>query len=152
MSTISSTQSSTNVYDDKLVFKPINQKKEVEGSKNTDKEAQNTAKDRLGKDDFLKLLVTQLSHQDPLNPVEDKEFIAQMAQFSSLEQLQNLNTVTAKNLLGTQIIADEMIKSNETIINNNKEILNQLVNLNKALEAYGIKPPVETPSKDNGGK
>lgn len=46
----------------------------------------------LNKDAFLNLLVTQLQYQDPLNPTEDKDFLAQMAQFSSLEQMQNLNT------------------------------------------------------------
>ena len=50
----------------------------------------------LGKDDFLKLLVTQLQYQDPLNPMDDKEFVAQMAQFSALEQMQNMNATTVK--------------------------------------------------------
>lgn len=48
-------------------------------------------KSELGKEDFLKLLVTQFRYQDPLNPMEDKEFIAQLAQFSALEQQMSTN-------------------------------------------------------------
>ena len=44
----------------------------------------------LGKDDFLKLLVGQLRHQDPMNPSTDQDFIGQMAQFSMVEQVSNL--------------------------------------------------------------
>lgn len=46
----------------------------------------------LDKNAFMLLLVTQFKYQDPLNPMDDKEFVSQMAQFSSLEQLINLNT------------------------------------------------------------
>jgi len=50
----------------------------------------------LDKNDFLKILITQLSHQDPTQPMDDKAFIAQMAQFSSLEQMTNMSDGLAK--------------------------------------------------------
>lgn len=53
--------------------------------------ASGPAPGQLGKEQFLMLLVAQIGHQDPLNPLDDKEFVAQLAQFSSLEQAVQMN-------------------------------------------------------------
>jgi flagellar basal-body rod modification protein FlgD len=78
----------------------------------------------MGKDDFLQLMVTKLQYQDPLNPMEDEDFIAQLAQFSSLEQMSNIaegietsnqwdylqmqsmNNVMASGFIGKEVTAD----------------------------------------------
>ncbi|MGE7693499.1 flagellar hook assembly protein FlgD [Lysinibacillus sp. NPDC094177] len=68
---------------------------------NYKKPTKQTGNSDLGKDAFLKLLITQLQHQDPTNPMDDREFISQMAQFSSLEQMQNM-TKAMESLLASQ--------------------------------------------------
>ena len=67
----------------------------------------------LGKDDFLKILIAQLANQDPLEPLEDTEFIAQMAQFTSLEQMTNmaksLDLLTGFSMLNTVGFIDRTV-------------------------------------------
>ncbi len=52
----------------------------------------------LGKDDFMHLMIEQLRHQDPLSPMDGTQFAAQLAQFSSLEQLSNLNEAVSQSI------------------------------------------------------
>lgn len=107
---------------------------QVEWKTRTYEEAQQSAKNNdLDKDAFLRLLVTQLRSQDPLSPMEDREFIAQMAQFSSLEQMQNLNEAFTNN---HQEVMDHMIHMNNNIVNSQTTIAAQLTKISNALEAY----------------
>jgi flagellar basal-body rod modification protein FlgD len=90
-------------------------------------------KESLGKNDFLKLLITQLSHQDPTKPMKDKEFIAQMAQFSTLEQMTNMSEEFSKlrslvsssqayNLLGKSV---EIVDGDTTVQGTVEEVVGQ---------------------------
>lgn len=66
----------------------------------------------MDKNAFLNLLVTQLRNQNPLQPMEDKEFISQMAQFSSLEQMQNMNKIMKEN--SAYGMVDKLVKASYT--------------------------------------
>jgi flagellar basal-body rod modification protein FlgD len=101
----------------------INPVQQVQGAPTT---GSTNKADALGKDDFLKLLVGQLQHQNPLDPMKDQDFMGQMAQFSVLEQITNLGSdsqrnsavgligheVTYKNLDGT--VVDGKVEKVET--------------------------------------
>lgn len=63
-----------------------------------------TPSPELGKDEFLKILMAQLQYQDPLNPMDDREFIAQMTTFSSLEQMMNMSE-SMDRLVQNQLIS-----------------------------------------------
>ncbi|MBZ2173872.1 hypothetical protein K8M07_01215 [Schnuerera sp. xch1] len=109
-----------------------------EDNKKDNDEVVDKNKNDLDKDSFLRLLTTQLANQDPLNPMEDREFIAQLAQFTSLEQMQNLN----KNVenIGKEIL-DSMEYLNLNEIQANVTILKEVINIRKAMESYlGIEP------------
>jgi flagellar basal-body rod modification protein FlgD len=73
----------------------------------------------MGKDQFLQLLVTQLKYQDPLKPMDDTAFVSQMAQFSALEQMQNLNTsysaTKAFSLIGKTVSANYTSETGELV-------------------------------------
>jgi flagellar basal-body rod modification protein FlgD len=75
----------------------------------------------LGKDDFLKILIAQLSYQDPTAPMEDKEFIAQMAQFSSLEQMTSMASDFARltTMVSDTAASSALGKSVELVIGEN---------------------------------
>src|SRR5215218_3818519 len=67
--------------------------------------AAKTGGDDLGKDDFMKLMLAQLQHQDPLKPMDDQAFIAQTAQFNSLDEMTKLNK-TLSAVLDAQQLAE----------------------------------------------
>lgn len=86
----------------------------VNGKVNISESSQETERktgSELGKEEFLQLLVTQMKYQDPLEPADNTEYVSQLAQFSELEQMQNLNSTTtntsAFTLVGKEVYIED---------------------------------------------
>ncbi len=120
----------------------------------------NKRNDSLNKDNFLKLLVKQLEHQNPLEPVNDREFIAQMAQFSTLEQMQQVhksidslrsfqaNTLIGKEISGRDFVTGNRIqgKVNEVFFDASNEVFLRVNGKTlRFKDVKSIKNPVEQP-------
>ena len=106
-----------------------------------------SSNDMMAKDEFLKLLVTQLSHQDPMQPMESHQFASQLAQFSSLEQLQNLNGTMEEGVMSdfmmaqsiNNTLATTLIGKQATAVGNEFSFINDSVNL-----SFNLNDPVQT--------
>jgi flagellar basal-body rod modification protein FlgD len=93
-----------------------------------------TGSNILGKDDFLKILITQLQNQDPTSPMQDREFIAQMASFSTLEQMTNMNQTMqqfltfqteASLLQQSQMIGKQVTYESETVDEEGEKVIEE---------------------------
>jgi len=87
-----------------------------------------TPKNQLGQDDFLNLLVTKMKSQDPMNPQSDEDFIAQMAQFSSLEQSKTMSSDMATLKTQQEVLtANGLIGRNVSVTDGKNQIAQGMV-------------------------
>lgn len=103
----------------------------------------------LDKDAFLKLMMVQLQNQNPLNPTDNTEYMNQMAQFSSVEQLSNISKTTETNNELSALISKQLEDMNKllvangpnnstdkTLLKQNAQILDELIKLNSGLAKF----------------
>jgi len=93
-------------------------------------------KSELGKDDFLKLMMAQMKYQDPMNPMDGTAFSAQLAQFSSLEQLTNINTSLTQSINANLMLAESVNNTmSATLIGKEVKLSNTTIQKNGQDEA-----------------
>lgn len=88
----------------------------VGGNGTTSSSGASSANGVIGKDAFLKMLTTQLKYQDPLNPMEGTDFATQLAQFSSVEQLSNMNTTLTASVDANSLLTQSITNSLSTTL------------------------------------
>ena len=107
-----------------------------------------SAQQPLGKDEFLRLLVAQLSAQDPLNPMDSREFTAQLAQFSALEQMTNVNStleelVKAQQAMGNSSMISLIGKNVDVPGNSFKHSQGSTANISYSLDSEAASTQIE---------
>ncbi|WP_223642472.1 flagellar hook assembly protein FlgD [Planococcus sp. 4-30] len=141
----------------------------ITGSAATSTSAAKTeATNALGQDAFLKILVTQMKHQDPMEPLKDTEFIGQMAQFTSLEQLTNLNKTMTQfvsnqgtssladyaHLIGTSVKWESETGSGEGVVkalsSKNGELMAEIEGTDVKVQIESIQRIEKQPASTNG--
>jgi flagellar basal-body rod modification protein FlgD len=120
-----------------------------------EKNTKRLANQKLDKDAFLKLMTTQLKYQNPLEPMDNKEMVAQMAQFSSVEQLNNMasamsinNNGNDKIIMKLEDMTAEIKKSNEEI----KKLNEEIKKLHGSKDVSGDKDSKDDNSNDKASK
>jgi flagellar basal-body rod modification protein FlgD len=102
-------------------------------TKKTTNTASSIGNDALGKDAFLQLLVTQMQHQNPLDPQDNGEFVAQLAQFSSLEGITSLNdsvsTITS-SMASSQALQASSLVGRSVVVQNDKAVVDTAESFN----------------------
>jgi len=109
--------------------------------------AQSIGGTTLDRDAFLKLLITELKSQDPMNPMEDKEFIAQLAQFSSLEQMQSMNQSMA-TFIQSQSAFEALSLIGRTVKWNDPETSAEMTGKVESVQFNDGSPILEVEGKD----
>lgn len=109
MTTVNNNQTATNA----LEQYSLQQSNSSSGSNSSGSSSKTGSSSSLGKDQFMNLMLAQLNNQDPLNPTDNTQFLAQLAQFSSLEQMQNLNT--SVNNFATQFRSQQALQASAMV-------------------------------------